>query len=270
MDYKEYQDYMRLTFNEWLENNSCSEAVKLNEKLNEKYFDESNPQFFAGDLDAELVLVHLNPKRNNTSDKNGVPQWGQKCNFKNYEDFEHYFTKFGYIKYTKERAEGKPLWKSKFDHKQVRFLKEFDKEILSFTGDKYKDLEIVIDHKLQLELIPFGSPDFSFKRFRNEDLKPFIDRILSLITEKERKYVIFCGRVFEELLAPYYTVDSHTEKFKLQKTNGEETDNYYSLINIKLKFNNQEIIAAIAPQFAQIGMPTSEYGQKVSEMYGKF
>ena len=257
MHYKEYQDFMRQTFNEWKEINSCREAVKLNEKLTPKYFDESNPHFFAGDFDAELVLVHLNPKRNKD-------QWGKECSFKNYESYEHFYMKFGNVHYGCEV----PIHKSPFDHKQIRFLKPLG--VLPFTGDKYKDLEIVIDNKLQLELIPYGSPDFNFNKFSNEDLQPFIERLLTVIAAKQRKHIIFCGRVFDKILAPYIIEPSKEYEFKLAKKDGQETINSYSVINIKLKIGTTEFIAAIAPQFALQGCPSTEYGKKICELYGKF
>ena len=69
---------------------------------------------------------------------------------------------------------------------EIRFLKPLN--ILPFTGnDIYKDLEIVIDNKLQIELIPFGSDNFNYNEVGIKNIEPFIDNILSLIAAKERK-----------------------------------------------------------------------------------
>ena len=253
-----FETAMRKAFEEWESEGKCSEALKLNQYIGEAYFDVTNPHFYTGDFTSKLVLVHLNPKRNVDND-----EWGLKCIFPDFNVYTEYYKRFGYIKYQKEREEGK-IHKSPFDHKQIRFLKPFG--VLLFTGDKYNDLELVIDSKLQLELIPYGSPDFNSNKFRTEDLMPFTERILDLIGSKGRDYVIFCGRVFYKILCPFIVKEKEFE-FKLQKTNGKETINQYQIKNIQLV---NGINATIAPQFARQGCPVDKYGEKIKEYYGKF
>ena len=62
----EFKKLVKTDFDEWKQKGFCARARKLNESIGEveKYFDEAEPQYFTGNPDAELVLVHLNPKRN--------------------------------------------------------------------------------------------------------------------------------------------------------------------------------------------------------------
>jgi hypothetical protein len=64
-------------FEEWKTQSFCQEAVELNAKIGEEYFDTAAPGLFTGDIHARSVLVHLNPKRNKE-------YWGKKCT---YSDF---------------------------------------------------------------------------------------------------------------------------------------------------------------------------------------
>ncbi|MFZ4799566.1 MAG: hypothetical protein ACOYMA_18875 [Bacteroidia bacterium] len=76
-------------FEDWKSNGKCSEALKLNKEIGEEYFDVTNPHFFAGGFDSKLVLVHLNPKRNQE-------KWAAKCNFTNFDEYAEYYRKFGH------------------------------------------------------------------------------------------------------------------------------------------------------------------------------
>lgn len=249
---------MELTFNQWKDNGYCNEAHLLNKKVGIDYFDTANPHFFTGDINSELVLIHLNPKRNKSD-------WNSKCEHENFQSYWHWHEKYGNIHYGKE---SKRSHKSLFDHKQIRFLKPFD--LLPINNiDKYQNLENVIDLKLQLELVPYGSPDFSFHKIGIKNLNPFIDNLLSIIKEAPRKYIIFCGRVFEHVLNDFIQ-DKTTHSFKLTKKDGTLTKSNFQVTNIKIGKGDSKITASIAPQFAKQGYPVVEYGIKVKELYGIF
>jgi len=134
--------------------------------------------------------------------------------------------------------------------------------------DINQNLEAVIDGKLQLELIPFGSPDFLYRKIGVNNIKPYVSRLLSIIGENQRKYVVFCGRVFEHILSDYI-IDKTTHSFKLTKNEGNPTKSDFQVINITLQSEVKKINACIAPQFAKQGYPVTEYGKKVKELYGK-
>jgi hypothetical protein len=253
-----FKDYVESSFNQWKKNGYCNEAQLLNNKVGTDYFDTTNPHFFTGDIYSELVLIHLNPMRNRAN-------WNTNCDYENFQSYWHWFEKFGKMHYGKESER---THKSQFDHKQIRFLKPFDYLSIN-SNDKYQNLENVIDHKLQLELVPFGSPEFSYHKIGIKNLNQFTEKLLSIINEAPRKYVIFCGRVFEHLLSDYIQ-DKKTHTFKLKKKDGTQTKSYFQAINVKIGKGDSRIIACIAPQFAKQGYPVIEYGSKIKELYGIF
>jgi len=268
-----YFQLIKKNFLEWENKGYCLDAAELNKKIGEDYFSTTNPHFFTGNIDAELVLIHLNPKRNKNSITNQYAKLLPKDNksapdiggFDSFEAYINYFTNFGKVKYG---LKSKRNHKSPFDHKQIRFIRPF--EIIPLNHkDKFQNLENVIDKKLQLELIPFGSENFNFNKIGINNLARYIDPILNLLTLKDRKYIVFCGRVFEELLDKYIT-QKNKIIFKLTKKDGEATINDFEIINIKISINGNSIICAIAPQFAKQGYPVEQYGQKIKTLYGKF
>lgn len=254
-----YKKQILSNFNEWKEHGRCNQAINLNQVIGEEYFCESNPHFFTGDLNADLVLVHLNPKRNknNTTKKFDI----EKPKFETFEEYFDYFRYFGKNNYGEQSAR---THKSPFDKKQIRFIKPLN--ILPFTGtDTHKDLEIVIDNKLQIELIPFGSENFNYNKVGINNIEPFIENILSLITAKNRKLVVFCGRIFDTILNNYI-VNKKIHEFKLQKIDGTLTEDNYHFIEVKIQYNEKSIKAIIAPQYAMQGMPIEQYGIKLNQL----
>ena len=241
-------------FDEWKNQGYCNDAIMLNKKIGINYFDVCEPHFFTGDLNSEIVLVMLNPKRNKVL-------WNKPCDFFDWKSYLDSFTHFGLNQYGNN---SKRIHKSPFDHKQVRFMKPFN--ILPFNGEKYHDLEIALDNKLQLELVPFGSPDFDYHVIGINNLEYFINRLLNVLQEYPKKYIIFCGRVFLEVFNNYTNKKIH-HKFKLMKTDGNFTKSQFEVINIELFHNNQIINACIAPQFALQGAPIEAYGEKIRELY---
>ncbi len=219
---EEFKKNIQSNFNEWKEHGKCSQAIELNKNIGGEYFCESNPHFFTGDLSADLVLVHLNPKRNK-SKVSGVYDV-EKPRFNSFEEYFDYFRYFGRNNYGKNSER---THKSPFDKKQIRFLKPLN--ILPFTGnDIYKDLEIVMDNKLQIELIPFGSDNFNYNEVGIKNIEPFIDNILSL--------------------------------------DGTFTKGDYHFIEIDIKHNDNVIKAVIAPQYAMQGMPIEQYGIQLNRL----
>lgn len=258
MSYKSiYQSVIKKDFEEWLANGLCTNAQKINKELGQEYFDTSNPHYFTGDVEAAVVLVHLNPKRNK-------PDFYKKSQFESFSEYWDFYENFGQNHYG-EKSERSH--KSPFDHKQIRFLRPFN--VFDFSEcDSYLNLQKVIDEKLQLELIPYGSPSFDFKKIDNDLLKLSIENTLRLIASLPRKYVIFCGKVFQSssILDPYKK-SSEKFEFKLRKKDGSETKNKYEFIFITLEIDNQTIHAGIAPQFAVQGAPISSYGEKIANLY---
>ncbi|MDH6312606.1 hypothetical protein M2137_001377 [Parabacteroides sp. PFB2-10] len=250
-------EYIKKNFEEWKTLGYCKDAVELNEKIGTEYFRTDEPHFLTGDIHAELVLVQLNPKR----DEDYKPR-----NYVDFDDYWNWFTSFGKMNYG---VDSPRTHKSVFDSKQVRFLKPFN--LLPFKeGDKYHNLEVAIDKKLQLELVPFGSPNFDYKKIGAENLKPYIQRLMDILALADRKVIIFCGKVFEDLLKEQIIQKTPPLTSQLQKVDGTMTKKKFSAINIKMKIGDKEVVACIAPQFALQGCPITKYGEMISELYGKF
>jgi hypothetical protein len=255
MDFKEYA---KQQFEEWKTTGKCSDAVRLNKLISaeKKYFDESNPSFFYGDIQSSVVLIHHNPKRD--KDYKEIP-----CNHKNFGEFWDYYAFFGKNKYSALNKDEKRY--GKFDLKQIRFLKPFN--ILPFKeNNKNLNLEIVIDKKLQLDLIPFGSPSFEYSKIGKENIQPYFDRLFKLVLSAKRDYIIFCGVVFREIEIPG-VIKTKIHKFKLIKKDGSFTNNEYEIINMEIDYKGERIHFSIAPHYAIQGLPIDKYGEKITELY---
>ncbi len=250
---KQYLNYIKDILSQLQEIGYCSDAKLLNENIGEDYFDITNPHFYTGDFESDLVMVQLNAKRTKKD-------FGKNLTY-SYDEYINHYSNYGKIIYG---IESRRVWKSAFDLKQIRFLKPL--EILPFTNSNiFDDLEIVADKKLQLELVPFGSPDFNYQKVGAINLNAYIDRLLELIVSKDRKCVVFCGRVFHDILKPF-VVSEKIHCFKLLKINNEFTQNDYQLIEIQLEYKGKKLNAFIAPQYAKHGIPLSEYGKKLREL----
>jgi hypothetical protein len=263
---EEFLRRVKNTFLDWEKLGFCPEAVALNENIGTAYFGITNPHFFTGDLNAELVLIHLNPKRNMDKQTKSYSRYNSaEAGFQSFEHYLNHYINFGKNHYGED---SKRNHKSPFDHKQIRFIRPL--EVLPLNSpDKFENLVNVIDKKLQLELIPFGSNDFNFKKIGISNLRPYINTILDMIATAPRKYIIFCGRVFEDLLQDYI-IEKNKIVFRLIKKNGQETKDTFEVINLKIQSEGSSFTCCIAPQFAKQGFPVEAYGRKVKEVYGVF
>jgi len=250
---KDYISFVESVFNEWKLNGICKDAIRINEWINNASFDTGNPHFFTGDLKSKIVMVQLNPKRE-------IKDFNQKTN-KNFDEYLDYYVNYGKLVYGKESSR---KFKSRFDQKLIRFLKPL--EIIDLnSNDIFSNLENVVDQKLQLEFIPFGSPNFDYTKLPKDIIDIYTKQLLNAIFSEQRTCVIFGGRLFSHILKPYIT-SKKNHIFKLQKTNGEWSKNEYEIISIVLSFNGNSLIAYIAPQFAQQGMPIDAYGKKLASL----
>lgn len=239
-------------------------AEELTKETGEPFRGDIPPQYFVGDLDATFVLVHLNPKEGTRPGSEGTVVLPR-------DDFDDYFLAqrwFGRDHY----GPGAKPWKSPFDHKQVRFLAPFG--VIDFSHEspagkkKAEDLERVIDRKLQLELIPYASPSFRTERvLRAESLvNAHYERVLAVITATPRRYVIFCGQVFDRLLKPQI-VARHDHFFQLAKADGTHMRQRSRFSKVTLQTRHGELEAGIAQSFARQGMPMREYGREIQAAY---
>lgn len=220
------------------------------------FAEHSFPMYFTGDFESTFVMVHLNPKLSDRLSK------------VTYTDFDAYLEahrRFGY-----HHWELDPSYRSAFDHKQVRFLRPFG--VIDFvpdtvTGHDRVNAARAIDHKLQLELIPYATPTFSDHDFNSETLAPHFERVLAAIAAYPRDYVIFCGAVFDRLLSRSdFVVAREDHRFHLPTTKGTSVSEY-RFSNVTFRYGDKTIHADVAQSFATQGIPMPAYGAMCHDLY---
>ena len=195
-------------------NDIIESAVLLNSNLKRKFIAEKQqPMYFTGKFDAKTVFVMLNPG----GASNDCFSFS-KCEKFKYNGFNSFFDThisehINYGALDNDRMDN-------FDLKQAAFLYEFKNsgldlpdffsELKSERSKKLKAKENVLMNKLQLELIPYCSVEFSGvldsekQALANiEFLLPHINRILDAIISFDRTYVIFGAKQFANLFTAY-------------------------------------------------------------------
>jgi hypothetical protein len=246
----------RADFDELLVNGRLSRAAQLMERTGVEFDPTYCPMYFTGAFEARVVLIHLNPKLS------------ARLGGARYTDFEAYLDahrRFGYHHWGSD-----PNYRSAFDQKQVRFLRPFS--VIDFVPEtdrasKRNNAALAIDAKLQLELVPYGSPTFPTQLFAADLLRPHFDRVLGVVLAYPRNYVLFCGAVFDDLLDRAGVVVSRDEhRFRLA-TRAGTSRNEYRFSNVVIDHRGHRIHAGVARSFAVQGLPMSDYGRKCHELY---
>jgi hypothetical protein len=122
----------------------------------------------------------------------------------------------------------------------------------------------VVDHKLQLELVPYGSASFSARGFTPAVLAPHFDRILATIAVVPRRYVLFCGAVFKPLLSEHVT---RWHEFHLRKNDGTLTRQRATFANLLLPHHGGYLQAGLAQSWARQGIPMAAYAEEIRARY---
>ena len=246
-----------LDVDEVLAGGEVSRAVELGKSTGLTFQTRQFPMYFTGDFAAPLVLVHLNPKFSKQMDH---PE------FRNFAEYVDNHRRFGHLHWEMD-----PRYKGQFDQKQVRFLKPFD--VIDFLDEsdprhKRTNPARVIDQKLQLELVPYASPDFPTHRFSLEDLRPHFERVLGVIAAFPRDYVLFCGAVFDDLLdRSDLNINRDPHQFHLPIKSGDMSKGKYHFSNVSIPYEGSTIHAGVARSFATMGLPMHAYGVKCHELY---
>lgn len=238
-------------------------ALRLSEASGQHFNHNEPPLYFTGDLDSDLVLIHLNPK---APSANAAATFQGPLPFRSLAEYLGLKTRFGALTYGPQAPR---THRSPFDHKQVRFLRPFG--VIDFVeestrDDRFLNLELVCDRKLQLELIPYPSPTFSVRGMTSALLGPHLDRIMRVISARQRRYVIFCGNVF----APYLRgsiLEDH--RFTLIKRDGLPERMTSRFATLMLQHEAKPVRAGLAYSFARQGIPMEAYGSAVYERYGR-
>jgi len=246
----------RADVDELLANGRIRRAVELRVHTGVDFDPTYFPMYFTGAFESRFVLVHLNPKLSS------------RLVGARYADFDAYFDvhrRFGYHHWGRD-----PSYRSAFDHKQVRFLRQFG--VIDFVpgtdrDSRRKNAALAIDAKLQLELVPYGSPTFPTHLFTADLLRPHFDRVLGVVVAYPRDYVVFCGAVFDDLLdRAGVIVSRHEHRFRLPTREGTSRSEY-RFSNVVIDYGGARFHAGVARSFAIQGLPMSEYGWKCHELY---
>ena len=265
------------------------------------------PGFFAGNRDADTVMLMLNPGQDVVLANNPMITFeriergkkiGKGININSLNDFISSYKEdsINYGEIDKDRADN-------FDLKQAAFLKDWDDcgvDFAGFLNNDYKKLgkseedvtkkgninkeakSNVLMQKLSMDLIPYASRKFDgINSKQMELLFPYLETLFHEIFRKERRYVIFCSNFYEGLFNSYnkwgkgnWRIDidleskqSSNEVFD-QKVGKNERLAYCTPIIIHQKDNGRkQQPAIIAHTFPNQSLPNA---YEKMEKYGRF
>ena len=249
---------------EFLATGRMTRAFELTRQTGQHLNHNEWPLYFTGDLDASFVLIHLNPKHaDNKADRATNPSE----RFSSWEEYFVFNRHFGARTYGPDGLRQPPI--SRFDQKQIRFLRPFG--VIDFVEqrtqeDRWTNLERVVDHKLQMELVPYGSANFSTRAFPASVLDKDFDRLLSVLSAAPRDYIVFCGQVFEPLLSQF-VIDEHY--FNLTKRDGTTERNRSRFSNVRIPYNGDTILAGLAHSWPRQGIPMESYAEECRKRYSR-
>jgi hypothetical protein len=246
---------------DFVRNRRVHRAKQLSELSGQHFNQDEPPLYFTGDHDSELVLIHLNPKAPAASP---APRFEGELPFRSLHEYVELKRHFGAVTYGPAAPR---THRSPFDHKQIRFLRAFG--VIPFMEertreDRFRNLELVCDRKLQLELIPYTSPSFSTRGLTRALLAPHFERLMHVITARPRRYVIFCGSVFAPLLKAAVVAE---HRFRLTRTDGVPERMTSRFAKLELHYGAEPITAGLAYSFARQGIPMAQYGDAVHKLY---
>lgn len=265
---KELYHSVRTDLIDLYENDKIENAVNLNRAVGQELIAENFiPMYFGGNYEAKTVFVMLNP--GSGLNNNYSFSKSEKSKYKNVEEFiNSYVNKhMNYGKLDYNRMDN-------FDLKQAAFLLPFEDsglELPEFTRDlnnrelKLKAKESVLMNKLQLELIPYHSAKFD-EVLRNEKVAlqnieifvPHVRRLLNIITEIDRKYVIFGAKQFYYLFQAFNTIIPETFIFIRNKSfTIDGLKNKVNLSVVEINHNGKKINTLIAHSFPRRDLPNA-------------
>ena len=177
------------------------------------------PGYYTGDRKAKTVMVMLNPGVGVYEANSNLMCDIMKHGMKNAADIDNYHKwciDYGYID---------KMRRDHFDLKQAFFLHHWKDTGICFPDNLSSDSKVdgqtlldakeaVLTQKLQLELIPYASSSFSgFNKDKIEPVIPYVETLFDEIFSHNRKYVIFCSRLFKPLFEEYNKIHSKTIVF---------------------------------------------------------
>jgi hypothetical protein len=230
------------------------------------------PGYYAGDRNAKTVMVMLNPGEDVEKANGNLMADIQKRSMKNAGDIANYHkwnVNYGHI--DKGRQDN-------FDLKQAFFLNKWIGTGISLpnglgeNSDRQTKLdakEIVLTHKLSMDMIPYASSSFSnFTKGKVSLVFPFVDTLFEEIFSRDDRYVIFCARIFETVFKEYNKEHPGAIKFiRKERKLIPESKVTGSCSIISITYKGKSIKAIIANTFPSKALPNAF---KKMEKYGEF
>jgi len=237
------------------------------------------PGYYTGDRKAKTVMVMLNPGIGVHEANDNLICDIMKHSMKNAGDFVNYH------KWCADYGHKDKMRHDNFDLKQAFFLHNWKDTGISLPEDlcaypkSNKQIlldakEAVLTQKLQLELIPYASSSFcGFNKKKIHLVFPFVETLFDEIFSQERKFVIFCSRVFRDVFKKYE--EEHPETIKLLDDRrgeicGSKPDSkiiYVSCSIVTIHHQEKTIRAIIANTFPNQALPNA---YDLMEKYGNF
>jgi 5'(3')-deoxyribonucleotidase len=265
---KELYQAIRTDLIDLYENDKIENAVNFNRAVGKEFIAENfKPMYFSGNYQAKTVFVMLNPGSGMNNNYSFAKS--DKSKYENVEEFINSYidghTNYGKLDFNRL---------DNFDLKQAAFLLPFKDagiQIPDFTEDlnnkglKLKAKESVLMNKLQLELIPYHSTKFD-ELLRNEKVAfqnieifvPHIKRLLNVISEIDRKYVIFGAKQFYYLFQAYNAIIPETFAFIKNKSFAiDGLKNKVNLSLVEINHNGKKINTLIAHSFPRRDLPNA-------------
>lgn len=213
-------------------------AEELSALTKQKFASDRFPEYFRGNLAAQTVFITLNFQENNY--KNGV----------RFDSFGSYLDAYQELQDSEDfRKNCSPL-----ALKRLLFLEPF-------AEDKERKTKLP---RLYLSLIPHTAiKSFSLSGFTPEILQPYLNRTLNIITEFPRKYILFCGSAFEQILRPYIVEKHHLDI--LSDRNSSSINLKFSLLD--LIYEKQKFKVGLAHSFASLSMSAIDYSRYCKQLY---
>lgn len=208
-------------------------------KLTSKQFSYENPLYFLGNIRSRTALIKFSSSKENLTIKN------KPLDFITYQSVNQSLGEIFLQPDDEEEFEN--IYYE--DIRMFNYLKPF--QVLRFKNNSIKEnLQKLTNEKLELELVPYLSPDFSEVDFMNnyKICKPFIERLLNGILSYPRQYIVFIGEGFKNILAEYIE-DFETFNFFLTSPNYPNQKVLARFTRITLKYHNRKVIAGIAESY---------------------
>lgn len=231
------------------------------------------PQHFTGKRNADTVFVMLNPGKDIEKANRQRKENTDAANEFDRKDVDSFIN--SYINNLKNFGKKDRERLDNFDLKQAYFLKAWTNSGIALPEDfkksdekKLDAKEAIISQKLQLELIPYCSRQFSIKNPKIDLICEYVETLFDEIFSHKREYVIFGAGIFEKVFKAYNkikgtnVIDLSQKKVitSLKKING-------SCRVVTINWKGKQYRAIIAYTFPSQALPNAP---DLMEKYGKF